>query len=192
MRFLLVAAMVLLAGPACAAPAFLPTRDVAVTYELNSPGLTGQNYRLNYDAADNLARIESPAQGFYVLANLPAGQAQVVVPALHAIVQAPDFSQLTQLIAQAGQARFTPLGYGSYAGFGCKRYLVLNAQGSGTACITKDGVVLHFSGRDTHGSAEVTAVTVRFAPEPAADFAVPEGYSAVTLPPGALAALLRP
>jgi hypothetical protein len=69
---------------------------------------------------------------------------------------------------------------------------VLNAQGSGTACITKDGVVLHFSGRDTHGSAEVTAVTVRFAPEPAADFAVPEGYSAVTLPPGALAALLRP
>jgi hypothetical protein len=188
----MLAAAVLVSGPALAAPAFLPTRDVAVTYELNSPGLTGQDYRLHYDAADHLARIESPAQGFYVLANLPAGQAQIVLPALHAVVLAPDFSQLTQLIAQAGQARFTLLGYGSYAGFGCKRYLVLNAQGSGTACITHDGVVLHFSGRDAHGSAEVTAVTVRFAPEPAADFAAPAGYSAMTLPAGALAALLRP
>ena len=181
----------LMASPAMATPAFLPTSDVAITYELNAPGRAAQDYQLNYDAADKLARVEDPAQGIYILANLPAGQAQVVVPALHAIVQAPDFYSMTQLIATADCARFTPLGPGRYAGLGCEKYLVLNGQGSGTACITQSGVVLHFAGRDAHGSAEVTALSVAYGPQPAQDFSTPDGFSAVTLPPGALAALLQ-
>ena len=183
---------VLAAGPALATPAFLPTRDVAITYELDAPGRAAQDYLLNYDAAQELARIESPAQGIYILANLPSGQAQVVVPALHAIVQAPDFSALTQEISTAGGAQFTPLGSGHYAGMACPKYLVLNAQGSGTACITPDGVVLHFAGHDEHGSAEVTALSVAYAPQPVQDFTPPDGFSALTLPPGALQALLQP
>ncbi|HUW80512.1 MAG TPA: hypothetical protein VMV54_06400 [Acidocella sp.] len=186
------AVALLAAGPAVAAPVFLPTRDVNVTYEVASPGRATQDYQLNYDAADKLARVESPAQqGMYVLANLPTGQAQVVVPALHAIVQAPDFSSLTQQIMSADGAQFTPLGHGNYAGMGCEKYLVLNAQGSGTACITHDGVVLHFAGKDAQGSAVVTALSVNFAAQPVGEFAPPDGFSNITLPPGALAALLQ-
>ncbi len=183
--------LTLVALPALAVPPFLPQQDVNVSYTLSTPGQPAQEYRMRYDAADRLARIESPAQGIYILADLSTGQAQVVVPALHASVQAPDFSALTGMIANADGARFTPLGTGFYAGLACEKYLVLNTQGSGTACITPQGVVLHFNGQDSHGSAQITALTVAFAPQPAQEFAPPPGYSAITLPPGALAALLQ-
>jgi hypothetical protein len=183
--------LLLVGGPVLAAPAFLPTRDVSVTYELDAPGRAAEDYRLNFDAARRLARVETAAQGIYVLANLAEGRAQVVIPALHAIVEAPDFSNLTQLIANADNSQFTPLGHGHYAGMECEKYLVLNAQGSGTACITRDGVVLHFAGKDAHGSAEVTALSVDFGPLPPGEFRPPDGFAAIDLPPGALAALLQ-
>lgn len=183
-------AAMLLASAAQAAPVFLPVRDVRVTYALLAPGQPVANYQLSYDAADELARIDSQA-GFFVLANLPQGQAQLVLPQLHATVQAPDFSTMTQLLFHADGARFTPLGPGRYIGLACEKYLVMNAQGSGEACLTPGGVVLHFAGSDPHGSAEATALSVDFSPLPAAEFALPQGYSPITLPPGALAALLQ-
>ena len=176
--------------PASAAPRYLPDQDVAVSYALSSPGNPAQDVQLSYSAAGGQARIDSP-QGLYVLASLPDGRAQVVIPALHAFVEAPDFSSITRMISNADGASFTPLGHGFYAGLPCQTYLVLNHQGSATACITPQGVVLHFAGRDDNGSAELTALSVAFAPQPAGNFATPYGYTEVTLPPGALAALLR-
>ncbi len=189
-RMILAGLFALVALPALAAPPFLPQQDVDVSYALTTPGQPAQDYQMQYDAAGRLARVESP-QGIYILADLATGQAQVVVPALRATVQAPDFSALTGMIANADGARFTPLGPGLYAGLACEKYLVLNAQGSGTACLTPQGVVLHFNGQDPHGSAQVTALSVTFAPQPAQDFTPPQGYSAINLPPGALAALLQ-
>lgn len=192
MRGLFLALPLLLAAePALAAPTFLPTRDVSVTYELDAPGRAPADYQLNFDAENWRARVETTTQGIYVLANLRAGQAQVVIPALHAIVEAPDFSNLTQLIANADNSRFTPLGHGHYAGMRCEKYLVLNDHGSGEACITRDGVVLHFTGKDERGSAAVTAVSVHYGSLPPEEFVPPDGFSAINLPPGALAALLQ-
>jgi len=171
-------------------PAFLPSRDVAIAYQVSAPGRADASYQLSYDAADERARIDNPAQGDYFLVDLLAGAAQLVVPPLHAIVEAPDLSGLTQQVMDADNARFTPLGAGHYAGLACEKYLVLNHQGSGTACITPDGVILHFSGSDTHGSATVTATSVTFGPQPANAFVQPAGYSQITLPPGALAQLM--
>ena len=192
MRILSLAVLLTsLASPALAeTPRFLPSRDVSISYALAAPGRDTQNYQLSYNAAGELARIDSP-QGLYILASLPSGQAQVVIPGLHAYVEAPDFSNLTQMISNADGARFTPLGAGQYAGLPCEKYLVLSAQGSGAACITQDGVVLHFSGHDAHGSADVTALSVAYAPQPAQNFATPDGFSQVTLPPGVLAGLLQ-
>ena len=77
---------------------------MAITYQLTTPGHAPQEYRLHYNAAGGLARVETPAQGIFVLADLSAGQAQIVVPFLHAFVEAPDFSDLTRMIAHAGGA----------------------------------------------------------------------------------------
>lgn len=180
----------LLPAAALANPVILPSRDVAVTYSLTAPGRAPATYQLAYDAADQLARVESQS-GYYVLANLPQGQAQVVVPALRAVVQAPDFSALTGEIYNADGAQFTPLGTGHYAGLECQKYLVLDKHASGTACITASGVILHFSGHDANGSADVTALSVSYAPQPAENFAPPAGFSQVDLPPGALLSLLK-
>jgi hypothetical protein len=192
MKHLLIAALaVFTPALAIAKPAFLPMRDVAVQYTLATAGQAPQSYQLNYNAAGQLARVESPS-GYYVLANLPAGQAQVVVPALHAIVQAPDFSNLTTEIYQADNANFSPLGTGHYAGLDCQKYLVTDKNGTATACITHDGVILHFVGHNGHGDADVTAISVSYAPQPADEFAPPAGFAPLNLPPGALAALLQP
>jgi hypothetical protein len=171
-------------------PAFLPNRDVVVAYDVAAPGRPVRVYQLSYDAADQRARIDDVAQGLYFLVDLPAGAARLVVPALHSVVNAPDLSALTAQINDAGNARFTPLGPGRYAGLACEKFLVLSRQGSGTACLTQDGVILHFTGHDSKGSAEVTASSVSYQPVSPNDVAPPQGFSAIALPPGALQQLL--
>ncbi len=152
MRFLLLTALAALPGVASATPVFLPTRDVAVTYALTATSRSPANYQLRYDAADQLARVDAAA-GYYVLGNLPAGQAELIIPAMHALVQAPDFSALTAQIYNADGAQFTPLGPGHYAGLDCEKYLVLDKNGTGTVCLTPSGVVLHFAGHNAQGAA---------------------------------------
>ena len=79
-------------------PLILPDRDVAVSYQVSSPGRPDMSYQLEYDAAGQRARINNPAQGTYFLVNLPAGTAQMVVPQLNSVVNAPDVSGLTAQI----------------------------------------------------------------------------------------------
>jgi hypothetical protein len=173
-------------------PQILPNRDVEVNYEVSAPGRPDQSYQLEYDAADQRARINNPAQGTYFLVNLPAGTAQMVVPQLNSVVNAPDVAGLTQQLTNASNsARFTPLGHASYAGIPCKNWLVMSAQGTATACLTPDGVILHFSGKDAHGSGAVTATAVNFAPQPPADFNPPTNMNRINLPPGVLQQLMQ-
>jgi hypothetical protein len=180
-------------GGAVAAPVprFLPNRDVAVTYQLNLPGHDPQTYLLHYNAADERARIDSPAQNIFVLANLPTGQAQLVVPGLHAVVDTPDFSGITRQITDAGGAHFTLLGHGHYAGLGCDRYHITSHDGAADACITPSGVVLDFDGHNRNGAAEVTALSVTFGPQPGSEFLPPADFANIHLSPGLLAGLLQ-
>jgi YD repeat-containing protein len=179
-----------LPAQAAATPAFLPLRDVAVDYSVVAPGQPAMQYRLIYDAAGQLARVEDPMRGIYALVNLPAGQAELVVPALHSTVTAPDIAGLAQEVSSADHARFTPLGHGTVAGLACETYLVLDNQGTATACITADGVTLRFHGQDAHGSATVTATSVAYQTAAPAEFAAPDGFGSISLPPGAIAQLL--
>jgi hypothetical protein len=193
MKRLILGLLMGCAGPALAgdAPLFLPAHDVAADYVLAVPGRPDADYRLQYDAADERARIVDPLRGLALVVDLPAGRAALVVPALRAVVDAPDISDLARQVEHADGARFLPLGPGHYAGLACDNYEVITAQGSGKACITRDGVILHFAGRDARGAASVTAVSVAYGPQRPGDFVVPDGYSRIHLPPGALAQLLR-
>lgn len=193
MKHLLLAALAAFspAMATAATPAFLPTRDVSVDYTLTTPGQAAASYELNYNAAEQLARVDSPS-GFYVLANLPAAQAEIVVPALHAIALAPDFSTLTAEIYHADNARFSLRGTGHYAGLECRKYLVTDQHGTAKACITRDGVILHFVGQNNQGGADVTATSVVYGPQYPENFVPPAGYAPLNLPPGALQMLLQP
>jgi YD repeat-containing protein len=182
----------LLATPAQAAdhPAFLPQHDLAATYLLTAPGRPAATYQLEYDASAQRARITDPLRGLTFLIDLPTGQAELIVPALHAIVEAPDISGLAAQIRTAGGATFLPLGPAHYAGLPCDKYEILLQNASGTACLTPDGVTLHFAGRNPNGTATVTALSVAYQHQPDTSFTPPDGYSQIILPPGALAQLL--
>lgn len=182
----------LLIGPAQAAdhPVFLPERDIAATYVFSAPGRATQPYELQYDAADERARITDPVRGLTFLVDLITGRAELIVPALRAVVEAPDVSDLAAQVATADGARFLPLGAAHYAGLACDRYEVLAPSWSANTCLTPEGVILHFSGRDSHGAATVTATSLRVGPQPPRDFDAPADYSRVQLPPGALEQIL--
>jgi hypothetical protein len=192
----LTALVLLISGLAPAAadttPMILPDRDVAVAYQVSSPGRADQSYQFEYDAAGQRGRINNPAQGTYFLVDLPARTAQMIVPQLNSVVNAPDLANLTRQITDSGHdARFTLLGTAHYAGMSCQNWLVLSSQGSATACLTEDGVALHFAGKNAQGSGEVTATSVSFGTQPSGDFSPPNGFNAITLPPGVLQQLMN-
>lgn len=190
--FYLIALTSLIPGPALATPALLPTRDVSINYTLTSPGQSAQTIQLAYNAANELAQISSQ-YGYYVLVNLPAGQAQLIIPALNAVAQVPEFSDLAAEIFKAGnKAQFTALGQNTYAGLSCEMYQVTDRHGSAHTCLTHDGLILYFSGHDEDGDAEVTATSVVYESHPPQQFQVPAGLKPITLPPGTLKTLLNP
>ena len=82
----LAALLALLLAPAQAQtrPVFLPEQDIAATYTLAAPGRPTQPYTLQYDAADERARITDPLRGLTFLVDLITGHAELIIPALHA------------------------------------------------------------------------------------------------------------
>jgi len=186
----LLAALLLTPAEADTRPVFLPEQDIAATYTLTAPGRAAQPYTLQYDAAGERARITDPIRGLTFLVDLITGHAELIVPALHAVVEAPDISSLAAQLSAAGGATFLPLGPASYAGLACDKYEVLAPSWSASTCLTPQGVILRFSGHDSHGAATVTATSLTISPQPRRDFTPPASYARIQLPPGALAQIL--
>lgn len=188
----LAALLALLLTPAQAQthPVFLPEQDIAATYTLAAPGRPTQPYTLQYDAADERARITDPLRGLTFLVDLITGHAELIIPALHAVVEAPDISNLAAQVSSADGAKFLPLGPAHYAGLPCDKYEVFAPSWSANTCLTPQGVILHFAGHDSHGAATVTATSLTTTPQNPRDFNAPTDYSRIELPPGTLAQLL--
>jgi len=186
----ILAALLLTQAQADTRPLFLPEQDIAATYNLSAPGRAPESYTLQYDAADERARITDPARGLTFLVDLITGHAELIIPALRAVVEAPDISALAAQVYTADGAKFLPLGPAHYAGLPCDKYEVLAPNWSANTCLTPQGVILHFAGHDSHGAATVTATSLTLTPQPPSSFNPPTGYSQIQLPPGTLAQIL--
>ncbi|MDD2876516.1 MAG: hypothetical protein PHT60_06845 [Acidiphilium sp.] len=176
-----------------ATPRMIPDHDAMGVYQIAQPGHPTQTWRVRYSAANQMLRavsLSGQATGIAVLLDLAAGSANVVVPQMHAVVAVPGLSGLIHKVLDRNDSHFTRLGQATIAGHQCTRYLVLKRRGDGSACITPGGVVLAATGKDDRGSLTVTALQMVDAPQPPDDFAVPSGYSSVSLPPQMLAQLL--
>lgn len=186
---------VLLAGSAAAAPVprFIPDHDAMGVYQVEQPGKPVQTWRVRFQAGSrrlHATGLSGQAQGVSVLLDLGSGEAYVILPQMHAVVSVPGVSGLMARVTDERGAHVTRLGEATIAGHRCTRYLVLKAKGDGSACITPGGVILAASGKDTHGAVDVTALSMADAPQPPGYFALPQGYSNITLPPQMLAQLL--
>ncbi len=176
-----LAATLVAAAPA-ARPVFPPSRDVAVRYEAHVEAKGAPpSFLVRYRAASEEARLDGDA-GSYVLVDLRAPSARLVVPALHLIFDLPARLGLAQALSLGGESEFRRGGSETIAGLSCTVWQITSREANGSACITAQGVVLAAEGRDRAGrTGAIRAVAVSFAPEPEALFTPPAGMREVRL-----------
>lgn len=176
----IAAAMVLAApGPARAdSPAQTqPTRDVDITYRADvadAPG-TALLQRLRFSAALRRERLDMPTSGHWMLLDLGRNTLTLVRESEHSAMTGPAGSAAAGPAPQQGQhwQRGADI---IIAGAACTLWAIADdAPGRiGTEfCLTADGAML----RVREGERVVSeAISVSYAPQDAAIFAIPQGY----------------
>ena len=189
MRMILgvMAAISVLPVSARAAPATLPTRDVAVTYRLQGaaresvPGGLPEMVRLSWDAGGRRLRVEPEGRQQVLLVDLNVPRAELIDKGMHGVLTLPmrakDIEPLT-----LQDATLTPRGHAVVAGLSCTDYDVVAKRGRGVVCLAADGVALRGSGTVDGRQGGFTAVSVTPGPLPAGSFDVPPGYMHLAFP----------
>lgn len=180
-----------LAGPLLAVsaaaqetPRLFPTRDVAVRYTASAPGQTAQPVEAAWLAARQRWRIETPRAPGWVLLDVPAQRAQMVMEGQRMVVTLPGRGQIPLLDGLPEGAKVSRAGSARVAGHDCALWRIVSKEGNGTACLTPDGVLLRASGEREGRRGSLEAEEVRYAPLNAARFEVPPGLMALNLPQG--------
>ncbi len=176
-----LAVLLALSAPAAAQdrPAFPPTRDVAVTYKVtsNQPN-TPPDVVMRYSVAQDRIRVEGalPGGGLsgYVLVDHKSRHATLIMEQLGVMMDAPPRAGLDQAFMLENGRRFTRTGRDTVAGQRCTLWDIEGDAGSGTACVTADGVLLRANGHDRKGrTASIDATLVEYGPQADALFVPP-------------------
>lgn len=160
-------------------PRVLPSRDVAATYRLAGPaadalpgGAPGL-LRLSWDADGERLRAEADGRAQVAVVDLRAGAANIMDPGLRTALALPvaDIAAVT-----LRGARLTRRGEATVAGLPCTTYAVTAQRGTGTVCLTDDGVALSGQGVVNGRNGSFTATVVTYGAQPDVLFRVPAGY----------------
>lgn len=179
----ILTALLLVAAPAAAQPAprILPARDVAVTYRVSGaaaatvPGGIPGALRLAWDADGERLRAEAEGRTQAALVDLRAQTANVVDSATRSALALPMRQSDVTAVTLRG-AKLTRRGRDTVAGLSCTTYAVETSRGSGTVCLTEDGVPLSGEGTVDGRAGSFTATQVAYGKQPDALFRVPPGY----------------
>ena len=182
-------ALAVWAGPAMAQerPLLQPTQDVAITYRLDGaaadilPGGPAGALRLFWDAQGQRMRLEADGRPQALLVDLQTRGAQIVDSGLRSYVALPVRDAEMQAITLSG-AQMTRRGTETVAGLTCTVWAVQSPRGSGTVCMTADGVALRATGDVDGRRGGFTAMDVRYAEQPVRLFQVPAGYMSFSIP----------
>lgn len=183
----LLPGLLLAAPPAAAdtAPARLrPARDVAVLYRVQGGNQGPQQVPAAWLAAQQRLRVEPPGLPGWILADVPAGRAQMVIDATRMVVRMPGQGPIPMLDQLPPGARMERAGSATVAGLRCDNWRVTAREGQGEICLTPDGVALRASGTHDGKSGSLEALQVTYGPQDPARFQVPPGYQPVSLPQG--------
>ena len=163
-------------------PRYLPTRDVTVIYQISSnrPGAP-ETVTAHITPSGDL-RIDTPDRGS-VIYNFGSERADWLLPKGGVYFEIPVGGSLAGALLPNRGARFTEMGHAVVAGLPCTEWRVTTPRGSGTACVTTDGVILRAEGGDTRGTTgAIVATNVAFGPQPADLFAPPPGAQRLSIP----------
>lgn len=176
-----------LAGAALAEdhPPLLPTRDVAVTYNVTARQASGPHEaHLFYSAATQKIRMEAGRQG-YAIFDQAAHRLTMVMPQQQICMVSPISPSMSPGVLLNDRMHFVRKGTDTVAGQPCTNWDVTGDRGSGTACVTADGVLLRVEGRDHDGnSAGLLATAVSYAAQPASLFEPPADFHKMDMPAG--------
>lgn len=183
LRILGLLAALLLAAPAAAQPAprVLPSRDVAVTYRVSGaaatsvPGGIPGALRLAWDADGERLRAEADGRTQAALVDLRAQTANVLDSAIRSALALP-MRQSDVAAATLRGAKLTRRGRDTVAGLACTTYAVETSRGSGTVCLTEDGVPLSGQGTVDGRAGSFTATQVTYGEQPDSLFRIPPDY----------------
>jgi hypothetical protein len=169
-----VIAAILAAAPALAEaparPLLHPSRDVDVTYRMVR-GDTVLTERMRWQAATQRQRVDPPTEGLFIVIDYRAGQMHTV--------RLSDRLVLNMAAPASPDGAYVRKGEDHVAGLPCTEWEATASDGRSTiVCVTADGVTLRAT---SGGMTLLSAVSVDYAPQDAAVFAVPDGFTARTL-----------
>jgi hypothetical protein len=161
----LVACLAVAAVPGLAdQPRLRPNRDVDVTYRATGAGPLPDGRRLDqrvrWLAASQTMRIDPPTAGLYVIVDYAAKRMSVVREATRSVVDMAAPEGVAGMAGNPGEGTYVRRGEDTVAG-------------QASVCITADGVLLRAS---TAGQAQVSAISVQYAPQDPAVFQIPPDY----------------
>jgi hypothetical protein len=181
-------ALSLVALPALAqnAPANIrPTRDVAVTYSIASPGSSQpQEIRMAWLVSEQKVRVEPQGSPGWMLLDRRAGSATMVMDAQRMIMHLPSQAATAMTQDAPEGATFVRRGTGRVAGQPCTEWQVTTPQGQSVSCLTEDGVLLRSVTNlpQNRGTGRMEATAVSYAAQDAARFRVPADYRPMQAP----------
>ena len=170
-------------------PLTLPSRDVAVTYRVSGvaaaalPGGAPGARRLAWDAAGRRLHIGADGQPQAAIVDLGARKAMILDDGLRTAITMRLGARDTDSITLS-HARFRREGTERVAGYDCTDYAVQDARGSGTLCITADGVPLRGDGAWKDQDGRFVATRVDYGAQPDGLFRPPPGFMQLSLPKG--------
>jgi len=159
-------------------PLLAPTHPVTIDYLVTTRDGGTIDVHVAILAGGARLRVTSPELPTMFLVDRAAGIAQVVLPVLRAY-STVDIRKYDPEQHELRAAVFTHRGQSRIAGRACTQWQASSPEGSGSACITADGILLEgelTSAR--HGAvARVIASRVQDGAPPPGEFDVPEGFS---------------
>jgi hypothetical protein len=167
-------------------PPFMPTRDVAVIYDVQPEGAPApQRITASFGGDGRLMRIDSPdGQGETIL-DRDRKLMTVVMNSARVFMDVPEREAPPSPFLLDASMRFARVGTDTVAGLDCIRWAIAAASGSATACVTHDGVLLSEEGVDSQGArGRLVAQRVTYGPLPATVFQPPADYTRVAHPEG--------
>ena len=181
--------LTLAAVPARAAvadhPPFLPTRDVAVTYRVQGDGANqpeqARDVSVHYSAETARVRIDTPELGF-LIADLDSKRVQIGMGRAHMYMELPFDPARAGAFMLNDRMTFAKRGSDTVVGLSCTVWDIRSERGSGSACITGDGVVLRAQGGGAQGAGSLLATSVKYGLQPASLFVPPPDYQKMEMP----------
>ena len=164
-------------------PLLFPSRDVTVTYQVQSPDAPVKEATAAVAAGGSHVRIESPGMAGAMLLDRARGSMTMVLNGMHMYSVVPGRGRMVDEFLLDPRLHFARAGTATVDGLSCTRWDVSSDKGSGTGCVTADGVLLRFQGHDTRGrEASLLATSVHYGPIPAASFQPPAGFQEMDIP----------